>query len=135
MTTEGMPDDGSVANVSSTEETNDLPSTEPTRHAKKEAAEVAVDIPSSVAERAVEMTNRMFYEAGATNFTASHMQWVYRENCKLLVREAELSSLASSLQKREQALSRREGGKGGTGKGGRYGGRRGGRIPEANEFD
>lgn len=122
--------------VLSTEATSDLPSTEVTRQATQEATGIAVDIPSSVAERAVEMTNRMFYEAGATNFTASHMQWVYRENCKLLVREAELSSLASSLQKREQALSRREG-KGGAGKGrhGGGGGRRGGRIPEANEFD
>ena len=130
MTTEGMPA-AAEAVVALTEKANDLPDTEATRHALKEAAEIAVDIPSSVAERAVEMTNRMFYEAGATNFTASHMQWVYRENCKLLVREAELSSMASSLQRREQALSRREG----KGKGGRHGGRRGGRIPAANEFD
>lgn len=100
-----------------------------------DAAGIAADIPGHIAEAAVEMTNRMFYEAGSSTFTASHMQWVYRENCKLMLREAELASTASSLLRREQALLRREGGGKGAGKG-RPGGRRHrGRIPEANEFD
>jgi len=61
------------------------------RTQEKQMENVTLDIE----KMATDLTTRIFQEANAKQqfYTESHMQWIFRENCKMLAREARLKEM------------------------------------------